>query len=78
MANSSQLRIVIDSHRCQGHNRCCSIAPDYFASDEFGNVLLKAEDIVEFSHESKVRLAVANCPEHALKLIEQNDNREGQ
>lgn len=78
MINPLLLWITIDSDRCQGHNRCCAIAPDFFASDEFGNVLLKGDGLVGASQEAKIRLAVANCPEHALKLVEQSDHGEKQ
>lgn len=62
------LRVRVDAERCQGHNRCCSIAPELFEADEFGNALVKGDGRVEPGLEAKAKLAVANCPEHAVRL----------
>lgn len=62
------LRVRIDSERCQGHNRCCSIAPELFEADELGNAHAKGDGVVPAALEAKARLAVKNCPEHAVRL----------
>ncbi len=62
------LRVRVDSERCQGHNRCCSIAPELFEADELGNARVKGDGKVAPALEAKARLAVANCPEHAVRL----------
>lgn len=69
MSNSALYRIKIDQDRCQGHNRCCSIAPDFFEPDDYGNVLLKGDGTILSANESSVRLAIVNCPERALSLV---------
>lgn len=69
MSNLPLYRININQDRCQGHNRCCSIAPDFFEPDDYGNVQLKGDGIVSLAKESTVRLAIANCPERALLLV---------
>jgi len=62
------LRVRIESELCQGHNRCCSIAPELFEADELGNACVKGDGKVAPALEAKARLAVANCPEHAVRL----------
>ena len=68
MAESKVLRVRVESERCQGHNRCCSLAPELFEADELGNARVKGDGVVSAALEAKARLAVANCPEHAVRL----------
>jgi len=68
MGNPKTLRVRVESDRCQGHNRCCSLAPELFEPDDLGNARVKGEGIVPAALEAKARLAVANCPEHAVRL----------
>ena len=68
MASTKILRVRVDSERCQGHNRCCSIAPELFEADELGNAHAKGDGRVPQELEAKAKLAVANCPEHAVRL----------
>jgi ferredoxin len=71
MADTSKLSIRIVQELCQGHNRCCLIAPELFESDELGNARVKGDGIVTEELLSKVELAVANCPENAIRLSRQ-------
>lgn len=68
MGDSKQLRVRVNSERCQGHNRCCALAPELFEADEFGNAKVKGDGAVPAALEAKAKLAVANCPEHAVSL----------
>jgi len=68
MGNPQILRVRIDSERCQGHNRCCSIAPELFEADDLGNARVIGDGGVAPELEAKAKLAVANCPEHAVRL----------
>ena len=68
MSNPKTLRVRVESDRCQGHNRCCSIAPELFEADDLGNARVKGDGVVPAALEAKARLAVANCPEHAVRL----------
>ena len=68
MASAKILRVRVESERCQGHNRCCSLAPELFEADELGNARVKGDGVVATALEAKARLAVANCPEHAVRL----------
>ena len=63
------MRVSIDTDRCQGHGRCFNVAPTLFGFDDLGNgVVLVAEPSGE--DVALARLAEANCPEHAITVVE--------
>lgn len=65
------LRVQIDPELCQGHGRCYDLAPEVFGEDEDGYAVLRSDDgRVPAEFEDDARLAVANCPEEALSLVE--------
>jgi ferredoxin len=64
---SINLRLRIESELCQGHNRCCAVAPELFEADDLGNARVKGDGSVPPALEAKARLAMANCPEHAIR-----------
>jgi ferredoxin len=66
------VKLQIDSDRCQGHGRCYDLAPDLFGDDDegFGKVLV--DGIVPPDKDREARLAVANCPERAIDLVEES------
>ena len=68
MGNATVLRVRIDSERCQGHNRCCAVAPELFEADDMGNARAKGDGSVAPALEAKAKLAMANCPEHAIRM----------
>jgi len=68
MAAAKILRVRVERERCQGHNRCCSLAPELFEADELGNARVRGDGAVPQALEAKARLAVANCPEHAVRI----------
>jgi ferredoxin len=68
MSERKQLKIYVEAQRCQGHNRCYSIAPELFEIDELGNAKAVGDGSVPLPLEEKARLAVKNCPEHAVRL----------
>ncbi|MBU3679881.1 MAG: ferredoxin [Candidatus Kapabacteria bacterium] len=63
-----QFVLFISSERCQGHSRCCSLAPELVASDDYGYAQVIGDGIVPADLLSKAKLAVANCPEFAIRL----------
>ena len=65
------LRVRVESERCQGHNRCCAVAPELFEADDIGNARVRGDGKVAPALEAKARLAVANCPEHAVRLTDE-------
>lgn len=64
------MRVVLDPQRCQGHNRCYLVAPELFEPDDFGYALLKLEGPVPTHLQEQALLAVANCPEFAIRVEE--------
>lgn len=61
--------LYVDLARCQGHARCFALAPETFTIDEdgYGHVIEGREGSHE---EERVRKAIKNCPERAIKLRE--------
>jgi ferredoxin len=64
------MRVHLDSEKCQGHNRCYGLAPELFDVDDFGQALLLIEGDVPEELQVKARLAASNCPEYAIKIVE--------
>ena len=64
------MRVEIDSEKCQGHNRCYALAPELFDVDDYGTALVIGDGTVPPALEDKARLAVANCPEFAITLLD--------
>jgi ferredoxin len=63
------MKVRLDATRCVGHGRCYELAPAVFVEDPDGRArLLGAE--VPAGQERAVQLAVANCPEGALRIDE--------
>lgn len=65
------MRLRIDSERCQGHGRCYDVVPELFADDEEGYGQVLGDGTVAAGKLDRARLAVANCPEQAIALIEE-------
>lgn len=65
------MRIRVDGDKCQGHNRCKSLAPDLFELDEYGYASAANDGAVPPGEEEKARLAVSNCPEFAIEIVEE-------
>jgi ferredoxin len=66
------VKVQISPERCQGHGRCYDLAPDLFGEDEEGYGTVLADGVVPPDHERAARLAVANCPEHAVETLEES------
>ena len=64
------MRITVDSEKCQGHNRCYSLAPELFDVDDYGYATEIGDGQVAPELEEKARLAAANCPEYAITIEE--------
>jgi len=62
----------VEAERCQGHNRCYAIAPELFEIDDYGNSRARGDGTVPEALEEKARLAVKNCPEHAVRLTQKS------
>lgn len=64
------MRIKVDQEACEGHNRCWALAPELFEIDDFGTAQALNEGAVPAGLEDKAKLAVDNCPEFAIKIID--------
>lgn len=62
------MRVHVDADKCQGHNRCASIAPELFEIDDYGTASELGDGTVPVGLEPKARLATANCPEFAITI----------
>ena len=67
---TQEVKIRVDPDRCEGHNRCHSLAPELFELDGFGNATAAGDGAVAPGLAGKARLAAANCPEHAVEILE--------
>lgn len=66
------MRVRINSEICQGHGRCYDLAPELFGEDEEGYGQVLAEGVVPPGADHAARLAVSNCPERAITLVEED------
>jgi ferredoxin len=63
-------RVHVDPDRCQGHNRCYSIAPELFELDDLGMSSETGQGLLPADQAGAARRAEANCPEHAITVSE--------
>jgi ferredoxin len=64
------MRIRVNPDKCQGHARCVGIAPELFEVDDYG-LSSVTRDPVPAELEAKAHLAIANCPEYAVEVVEE-------
>lgn len=62
------MKIKVDSERCQGHNRCCVLAPELFDVDSMGMACALNDGLVPAGLEDKARACADNCPEYAIEI----------
>ncbi len=65
------MKICVDPDKCQGHNRCFSLAPELFEVNEYGYATAANDGEVPAELEEKARLAIDNCPEYAIEVVEE-------
>lgn len=66
------MRLQINPELCQGHGRCYDLVPDLFGEDDEGYGRVLGDGVVPADTERAARLAVANCPERAITLVEED------
>jgi len=64
------MRLHLDAGVCQGHNRCHALVPEMIDVDEFGQAVLMIDGDIPAELAARARLAAANCPEFAIKVLE--------
>ena len=65
------MKVTVDSEKCQGHNRCYVLAPGLFKVDELGYATPRGDGTVPKELEAKALLAIENCPERAIAIVEE-------
>jgi ferredoxin len=65
------MRVRVDQKCCQGHSRCFALAPELFDIDDYGLSSVRGDGVVAPEHEAAARLAVSNCPEGAVTIVEE-------
>ena len=68
---NSAVKVQINPERCQGHGRCYDLAPGLFGDDDEGYGMVLGDGTVSPDQEHNARLAVLNCPERAVELLEE-------
>ena len=59
------MKVRVNPDLCQGHNRCCALAPDLFEVDDHGfSSALNNGDV------PAGKLCMDSCPEFAIELVE--------
>jgi ferredoxin len=64
------MKIIVDTEKCEGHNRCYALAPELVDVDDYGYASAKGDGNVPAELEEKARLCVDNCPEFAITIEE--------
>lgn len=62
------MKILVDSDKCEGHNRCYSLAPDLIEVDDYGYASAIGDGDVPPELADAAQLAVDNCPEYAITI----------
>ena len=64
------MKVRIDTEKCQGHARCFSLVPEFFSVDDYGVSSVPGDGTVPDALVAKVRLAISNCPEFAIEVVD--------
>lgn len=62
------MKVSANLNVCQGHARCEDLCPEVFSTDEIEGKVVVIQPEFPPDLEEKVRLAVRNCPEGALRI----------
>ncbi|MBU6393020.1 MAG: ferredoxin [Sphingomonadales bacterium] len=65
------MTVIANMDLCQGHARCEDLCPQVFATDAVEGKVVIANPVFPPELEDRVRLAVRNCPEGALRIARQ-------
>jgi ferredoxin len=69
LRKEAMMRVEVNRDTCIGHGVCEGVAPEVFKVDEDGALVLLIDGDIPEPLLPKVRKAVFNCPEHALRLV---------
>lgn len=62
------MRIIIDATRCQGHARCCAVAPNVFHLNDDGYIEMPDFDVPP-ELEADARRGMNACPERVIQVV---------
>lgn len=62
------MKLVIDTEKCEGHNRCYAIVPELVEVDDYGYASAAGDGTIPPELAEKAQLAVDNCPEYAITI----------
>lgn len=68
------MKVIVNLDLCQGHARCEDLCPEVFATDAVEGKCVIEEPAFAPELEEKVRLAVRNCPEGALRIVRSKES----
>jgi len=68
-----EVRVV--GERCQGHNRCVSLAPRIFDVDDYGSAVVLVPGVLPAELEANALLAASSCPEEAIEIVATTEAR---
>ena len=66
------MRVRVDGSLCQGHSRCIQVSAELFDADDYGYSHERNDGAVPPELEERARLAVKNCPEQAISIVEED------
>ena len=64
------MKIHVNQDKCQGHARCYALAPELFDVDDYGQSSVRGDGSVPVELIDRAHLAIANCPEYAIEIVE--------
>jgi ferredoxin len=65
------VKVRVDRAKCSGHNRCVAFAPALFDIDDAGFSFELGDGVVPPDQIEAAHSAVANCPEEAIVIDEE-------
>jgi len=65
------MKVRVDPAKCQGHNRCYQTSEQLFQLDNYGYSSARGDGAVPPELAEKARIAVKNCPERAITIVEE-------
>lgn len=63
------MKVLANINLCQGHARCEDLCPEVFQTDAVEGKVVVIQNEFSDELEARVRLAVRNCPEGALRIV---------
>lgn len=70
------MKLTVDAELCSGHGRCYVIAPLVYKADREGYNAARGSVVeVPAGLEDAARAGQRGCPEHAIRLIRDGDDK---